>query len=96
MENFSFLDQISISHFAKFIIAPHGAGITNAMFSKESHLIELVNEKWQKTCFAEMCERADIAYSRIDCQPSENRSLELSDINVNVSELEKELTKILK
>lgn len=99
MENFSFLEQISIMNFAKYIIAPHGAGITNTMFSKpECYLLEMVNIDWQKTCFAEIAERIAINYYRIDCYSSsgEERDLELRDITVDVLELEEKLIKILR
>jgi capsular polysaccharide biosynthesis protein len=98
MENFSFLEQMSIMHNAKFIVAPHGAGITNAMFSKkDSHLFELVNKKWGKTCFAEMCERMAINYHRFDCAANDReRILELSNIKVNVVDLEIKLINFLK
>ena len=99
MENFSFLEQISIMNFAKYIIAPHGAGITNTMFSKpECYLLEMVNIDWQKTCFAEIAERMAINYYRIDCYSSsgEERDLELREITVDVLELEEKLIKILR
>jgi capsular polysaccharide biosynthesis protein len=96
MENFSFIEQISISYFAEFIISPHGAGITNIIFSEKCHLIELVNEKWQKTCFAEMCERSKIKYDRINCKQDDERQLELANINIDIEELEKKLIKTLK
>jgi capsular polysaccharide biosynthesis protein len=97
MENFSFLDQISIMHRASFIVAPHGAGITNTMFAqKNCHLFELVSQAWQKTCFAEMCDRMKINYHRFDCVESDARGLHLSDINVDVEELEEKLIKILR
>ena len=99
MENFSFLEQISIMNFAKYIIAPHGAGITSAMFSKpECHLLELVNIDWQKTCFAETAERMAINYHRIDCysSPGEEKNLKLRNIAVATLEFEEKLIKILK
>ncbi len=98
MENFSFLEQISIMHRAKFIVAPHVAGVTNVMFSKKnSHLFELVNKTWGKTCFAEMCERIAINYHRFDCATiDQDRILELSDIEVSVADLEKKLINFLK
>jgi capsular polysaccharide biosynthesis protein len=98
MENFSFLEQISIMHFAKFIVAPHGAGITNAMFAKKNcYLFELVNTKWNKTCFAEMCDRMSINYFRFDCvEVDQEREMELRNINANVAELEEKLIKFLK
>jgi capsular polysaccharide biosynthesis protein len=93
MENFSFLEQVSIMHFAKFIVAPHGAGITNASFAqKNCQLIELINKEWGKTCFAEMCDRTSINCHRFDCdQIDEKATIHLGDIKVDISLLEKKL-----
>lgn len=99
MENFSFLEQISIMNFAKYIIAPHGAGIANTMFSKpESYLLELVNIDWQKTCFAEIAEKMAINYYRIDCYSlsGAEKNLEFRDVTVDILELEEKLIKILR
>jgi hypothetical protein len=65
---------------------------------KDRELIELVNQDWSKTCFAEMCERMKIKYHRIDCveAPGEERKLELRDIEVDTVELEEKLIKILR
>ncbi len=98
MENFSFLEQISIMHFAKFIVAPHGAGITNVMFAKKNcYLLEMVNSKWNKTCFAEMCDRMAINYFRFDCaEVNQAREMELRDVNVDVATLEPALNLCLR
>jgi capsular polysaccharide biosynthesis protein len=97
MEKFSFLEQISISSHARFIVAPHGAGITNVMFArKDASLLEMVNQAWQKTCFAEMCEKIDVEYHRFDCAEFGSEGQHLSDINVDVAELEEKLIKILR
>lgn len=98
MEKFSFLEQISISSHAKFIVASHGAGITNTMFAKKNcHLLELVNEKWsEKTCFARMAQKANISYNRIDCAQSDNEIIHVGNISVDVAELEEKLIKILR
>ncbi len=97
MENFSFLEQVSISYHAKYVVAPHGAGITNLMFANEAKfLFELVNEKWDKTCFAIMCEKMKIPYYRLDCKKSNDRTVHLADILVDVKELEQNLIKNLK
>lgn len=97
MENFSFLEQLSIASSSKFIVASHGAGITNVMFAKkDAHLFELVTSKWKKTCFAEMCERIDVSYHRFDCigiNPKVDPTL--SDVWVDVANLEESLIKIL-
>lgn len=97
MEDFSFLDQVSIMSHADFVVAPHGAGITNVMFAKKNcHLVEMLNKDWAKTCFAEMCDRMTIKYHRFDCESLNNGGgIRLDDITVDVKNLENELTKIL-
>ncbi len=95
MENFSFLEQVSIMSHARFIVASHGAGITNAMFAKDGcHLIELINDKRGILCFEEMCGRMKISYERFDCKQADSRSIELSDIEVDVKILENKIKNI--
>ena len=99
MENFSFLEQISIMHNAGFVLAAHGAGITNVMFAKKNcHLFEMVNANWGKTCFAYMCDKMAINYQNLQCKEiaSSPQGLSLNDIVVDVELLEKELIKIFK
>ncbi len=97
MENFSFLEQISIASFARFIVASHGAGITNCMFAKKpTHLFELINESWKGTCFEKMCKKAEITYSRIDCKQSDNGTIHLGNITVDVAKLEQKISEFLK
>lgn len=97
MEKFSFLEQISIASFARFIVASHGAGITNCMFAKKpTHLFELINENWKETCFEKMCNKAEITYSRIDCKQIDAASMHLGNIAVDVAKLEQKISEFLK
>lgn len=98
MENYNFLEQVSIANHAKYIVSPHGAGITNVMFMKDGGwLLELVHQDWQKTCFAEMLERMNISYIKQDCQAeNQQRTMHLVDIVVDVLQLEKNLNSIFK
>ena len=42
MQNYSYQEQIEICHNAKYIIGPHGAGLTNMLFMKNnSYILEL-------------------------------------------------------
>jgi hypothetical protein len=42
MQNYSYREQIEICHNAKYIIGPHGAGLTNMLFMKNnSYVLEL-------------------------------------------------------
>jgi len=98
MENYNFLEQVSIASKAKIILSPHGAGITNAMFMADNGiLIELVNKNWSKTCFAEMVERMNIKYLRQDCEAkNQEQTIHLVDIEVDIIKLEENLSKIIK
>ncbi len=97
MENYSFLEQISIANKAKIIISPHGAGITNTMFMSENGILfELVNKEWSKTCFAEMVERMNIKYLRQDCEAiNQKETIHLVDIIVDIKKLEENLMKLI-
>lgn len=97
MEKFSFLEQISIASNAKFVVASHGAGIANLLFSgTKCTLFELLNKAWPKSCFAEMCERAKINYQRFECEEIQNSHsvMDLRNVRVNVDELEQKLTRM--
>jgi capsular polysaccharide biosynthesis protein len=39
MENYSYQEQIDICHNARYIIGPHGAGLTNILFMKKNSTI---------------------------------------------------------
>lgn len=97
MENHSFLEQISIVSKAKIILSPHGAGITNVMFMPDNGiLIELVNKKWSKTCFAWMVENMNIKYLRQDCEAeNQEQTVQLVDIIVDTKKLEENLMKFI-
>ena len=45
IEDLDFLEQAKIFAQAKFIVAPHGGGLTNIVFSKKMSLIELFGQK---------------------------------------------------
>lgn len=94
MEKYSFLEQVSIISRANLVVAPHGAGITNVMFAKDDcKLIELINDKRGVLCFEEMCGKMGIAYQRFDCKQSDDNTIELGNINVDVASLEKIVNK---
>ncbi len=97
MENFSFLEQISIASNAKIIVAVHGAGIANAMFmQKGGKILELMNQEWENNCFGEMAKRLDLKHIQQKCRPKESGKKMSSDIIVDIEEFIKNLTEILK
>ncbi len=93
MEDYDFLDQVSIASYAKYIVSPHGAGITNALFIKnDGILLELVDKNWINNCFEEMSKKIGIGYIRQNCKPQdESKAMIVRDIIVDLEELEKNL-----
>jgi capsular polysaccharide biosynthesis protein len=98
MENFSFIEQISIMQNTKFILASHGAGISNLIFAKKAEcLIELVSESWGKTCFAYLCDKMQINYQLVSCDEVEDniKIKQIRNIKVDCDLLEKKLKNLL-
>lgn len=80
--------QVELFNSAEMVVAPHGAGTVNMIFSHDPVLIELFGRK-RKTTFYRLAEMLDISYESIDC-PSNN-----ADIVVDVDQLESVLNKYL-
>ena len=63
LSEFSIDDQISIFRSANEIVAPHGAGLTNLVFSKSgSRVIELFPENHINKCFWAIAKRKSMKY----------------------------------
>jgi capsular polysaccharide biosynthesis protein len=73
MEDYSYEDQISIASNTKYMIGPHGAGLTNALFMKDgSSLLELaaklVHYGNAPTDYYKMSAMSNINYFFQDCE----------------------------
>ena len=53
MEDLSLLEQIELSQSAKVIAGPHGAGLSNLVFS-DAKLIEFVGKHYNNTCYLDL------------------------------------------
>ena len=69
LENFSINDQIYLFKNAQSVIAPHGAGLTNLLFS-ESEVLELAGNTYNNPCFADICLNKKIGFNYVVCQQS--------------------------
>lgn len=74
--------QASLFSQASLIIAPHGAGLANCVFSTDATIIELYGQK-KSTTFQRIAEVNGLEYHRLRCQP------ERVDLRVNTDTLRK-------
>jgi capsular polysaccharide biosynthesis protein len=63
-EELSLMDEINYMTSAKFIIGPHGAGLTSIVFANNAHLIELTDQH-RNLDFKILCRALNVDYSRI-------------------------------
>ena len=71
---------------ASLIVAPHGAGLANCVFSTDATIIELYGQK-KSTTFQRIAEVNGLEYRRLQCQP------ERVDLRVNIDTLKKMIEK---
>lgn len=66
MEDLTFEEQISVTHNAKYIVAQHGAGLTNILFCKgDASILELKPKSFndrEGNCFYELAQAAGLKY----------------------------------
>ncbi|MDX2083737.1 MAG: glycosyltransferase family 61 protein [Rickettsiales bacterium] len=93
MEDYSFLEQISIAHNADCIISCHGAGLTNILFMKEnSCVIELIGENCLRRHFYHIAAAIGLKYILQKCKKlAPVKQGDNSDILVDITELEANL-----
>ncbi|MFC1659323.1 DUF563 domain-containing protein [Pseudomonadota bacterium] len=99
MENFSYLDQVSIARNAKVICGPHGAGLTNILFMKRNSFVLEFLKKNNKshenefvTHFCKMSSMCDLNYLFQFCKHhGEEQSFHQGNMVVDLKKLEKNL-----
>jgi capsular polysaccharide biosynthesis protein len=97
LENFKFEDQVRIFGQAEIVIAPHGAGITNIIFSNENiDLIELVPGYKTKNylMYSEIAAFKKINYYLV-VDNSRKKNFSKKSFKANILELEKILKKLI-
>ena len=102
-ENFSYNEQIAIFSKAKYLVGPHGAGLTNAMFLKEGGaLLEIAtaqnSQNFNKDFYA-LSTMVGINYLHQKCE-IDSKNSKIKDfyhgiISVNLEKLEKNLKLML-
>lgn len=90
LENMSFSDQVRLFSQAEIVVAPHGAGISNIIFSQNLILIELFG-LWVVPCYFNLAKVLGFHYGCLKCKsPSldPRGTIQRSDIMVDVSKLQ--------
>jgi hypothetical protein len=74
MESYSFERQVEILAGCNCLIGPHGAGLTNLIFTnKDAHIIEIAGEEFVD-CYGFMAKTTGRKFSRIICQQDDRDS----------------------
>lgn len=93
LEGMSITGQAELFANARLIVAPHGAGIANAVFCpKDSTLIEFMPETYNNPCFEILAGLRSLRYFRI---ASRSASPVTHDQYVNIADIEATLKKVL-
>lgn len=96
LEDYTFLEQVSIMKHAKYVIGVHGAGLANILFmKKEGHVVELspiiTNKKNLRIPFWRLANAIDGKFSILFCDIESTNTNEPydMDLKVQIMDLEK-------
>lgn len=95
-ENLSYKDQVKLFYNARNVIAPHGAGITNILFSKKINLIEIHSDENVRPHYCLMAMAKNINYHPIyfNSEKKKNIDSNLVITNKSIFQIEKILGSI--
>lgn len=63
LENLSWFDQMSLFDGAKLVVAPHGAGLANLVFSRPgTRVIECFGREYVNACFSQLADVCSLEY----------------------------------
>lgn len=88
LETLSFPDQVRLFEQADAVVAPHGAGLVNAMYGTDLSVVELFGN-YVNGCYYTMAEGLGFEYGCLKCDPIS------SNLRVDVDRLESLLDRIL-
>ncbi len=99
LEEMAFSEQVRLFSQAEIIVAPHGAGLTNMVFSQNPTIIELFGPRnmYNNVDFFALAQSLGFKYGFLRCEaPPTDRRREDSDMIVNTTELLKLIDKAVK
>jgi capsular polysaccharide biosynthesis protein len=87
LEELSLAEQINLFSQAKFIVAPHGAGLSNIIYSTDAKVIEICGETPPTLNFAAIARTLGFQYGCLTNPNNNNLSKEDGNIQVNIERL---------
>jgi len=101
IDKFSYNDQINICRDIKYLVSPHGAGLTNILFmAKNSSILEMASKPDSAktvTDYYKLAEMLDISYFYQECETrGKVRDFHQGSLLVDLEKLEKNLKLMLK
>lgn len=92
--DFSLEDQVYLFAKAKIIVAPHGMGLTNMLWSDQlEHVVELFSTEWIRNCFFRMAQNLGVNYHASVVNPVQSEGT--ADMVVDIQEIERILERIV-
>ena len=71
-EEMDFTDQMRLCNEAEYLIAPHGAGLSNMIAGQPGmHVHELISITWPNTCYAKLAAQLEFNYSYTLLKPDD-------------------------
>jgi hypothetical protein len=96
LEDMSFIDQVKLFSTAEMVIAPHGAGLTNIIFSPTNLMVVELFNSWYTPCYFALSAALNFRYGCLKCQDfGHNLRGNKQDMIVNTIKLRQLLTKML-
>ncbi|NJO01393.1 MAG: glycosyltransferase family 61 protein [Bacteroidia bacterium] len=87
MTAFSFIEQVRLFHFAKVIVAPHGANLANIAFcQKNTRLLEVFTEEYVAHYYYELALRMGMEYSYLICKAAKGSIKTAQDVSLKESQ----------
>ncbi|MDE3184135.1 MAG: glycosyltransferase family 61 protein [Bacteroidota bacterium] len=89
LEEYSFTEQVQLFSKASFIVAPHGAGITNIIFSRPGSIIlELFHENYVNPCYFTLAMALGLTYYySTGKEINDNMAVEMDSVKSVFSEI---------
>src|SRR5690606_39867557 len=94
LEEMTFVEQVRLFAEAELIVALHGAGLANLVFSDAVHVVEIGSRAWPNPCFKNICESlrlragnrrdGNLRYAHVPGEPVGSRRGYAADVRVDI------------